>query len=370
MKKLGIQLFFFSIPLLVLVGIELAAPPTLFTFRTWEAISFSTRAPHSAPFYKNCNSTIVGVGDLCHHSKKAIPKLEHWITDELGYRNNQFIASADILLIGDSFLAGSSLTQDDTFGNKLQHLMGVKTSIYTLAPCKFTHFISLLEADIIKKPKLIIYSQVERNLPPSISEKDLSTNLEYKKFYEFLDVNVKLDKLFRLSSLKWLQSRVYQNKGEGKASPIDSNMFFYNGLEVGHQTNDIAYSVKTIASYNQFCRSKGIKFVYLPMPNKETVYFDLVPFKSQPDYLTKQCIELQKHDVRCFNILPIYNEYRKHSHKLLYHFDDTHWNKRATELISVATAAYIEETNLLDANISDNKSLTKTSSNNNSVKTK
>jgi len=47
-------------------------------------------------------------------------KRENWITDKLGYRNDTFVQEADILFIGDSFIAGSGLSQDQTISSKVK----------------------------------------------------------------------------------------------------------------------------------------------------------------------------------------------------------------------------------------------------------
>ena len=78
----------------------------------------------------------------------------------------------------------------------------------------------------------------------------------------------------------------------------------------------------------------GIDFLFLPMPDKETVYFELVPFIKQPNYLFKLDSILTNSNVATINTLKIYNEFRKENKSLLYHFDDTHWNSNATEIIA------------------------------------
>jgi hypothetical protein len=72
----------------------------------------------------------------------------------------------------------------------------------------------------------------------------------------------------------------------------------------------------------------------MPMPDKETVYYELVPFKEQPAYLHRLDSMLTAAGVRTIPTLDIYNEYRKTNSSLLYHLDDTHWNPNATTLIS------------------------------------
>src|SRR6187399_1078878 len=120
MKKFLQSILFFLIPLVCLMVIEVMLPATFFTFRTWEGISFATKIPHISTFYPDSKTFINATGELCHHTDKAIVKQELWITDKLGCRNDEFVEEADILFIGDSFLAGSGLNQNEILPNKLK----------------------------------------------------------------------------------------------------------------------------------------------------------------------------------------------------------------------------------------------------------
>ena len=98
---------------------------------------------------------------------------------------------------------------------------------------------------------------------------------------------------------------------------------------------------KALISYKKYCDSQKIDFLFLPMPNKETVYFDLVPLSEQPDYLFRLDSILCNAKVNIINILPLYNlERRKGS--LLYHPDDSHWNGYATQLVAKEIKDYLD----------------------------
>ena len=63
---------------------------------------------------------MLAVGDLCHHTEFEIEKDIRWKTDKIEYRNDSFVNKADVLLIGDSFFIGTSLSQDSTITNILR----------------------------------------------------------------------------------------------------------------------------------------------------------------------------------------------------------------------------------------------------------
>ncbi len=105
-----------------------------------------------------------------------LKKSELWITDEIGYRNNKFIEDPDVLLIGDSFILGSSLSQDSTLTNLLMAKFNYKLKFYNLAPASFIDFKVLFDNKIIKKPKLIIFSMGERDMTNQIYAVQLIRN--------------------------------------------------------------------------------------------------------------------------------------------------------------------------------------------------
>ncbi len=332
--------FILQTSLFVLIGISMITlsnvflPITLFVYRPWEALSFTNMIFSNAPFYPNATLSMKAVGDLCHHSKNAIVKNESWKIDEIGFRNDTFIKEADIILIGDSFFAGNTLNQSNTICSKIMKIDN-SLKVYNMAPSSFSNFDKLLKIGKIKKPKKIIFSRVERYDPLKI---DIYNNHSIKgnivNLLSFQNINAYYDKIIKMYPLKWLKARINNSQGFGIQGINDSKMFFLEGINQKNKVNDLVKNVNTIISYKKYCDSLGIEFLFLPMPDKETVYFELVPFPKQPDYLLKLDSLLSKAGVSTINTLKIYNNYRKTNNTLLYHLDDTHWNSVAINLVA------------------------------------
>ena len=98
-------------------------------------------------------------------------------------------------------------------------------------------------------------------------------------------MNIYIDKAFRFSAFKWFKARIKNSKGFGIPSKIDSDMFFLQGASAKYDTSTLARKLRIIKEYKKYCDSLNIKFIVMPMPNKETVYYELVPFEQQPQYL-------------------------------------------------------------------------------------
>lgn len=343
-------ILFIFFPIVVWGIVEAILPVTFFTHRHFEAVMFNTKVPHENFMYPNLVSSMNAVGDMCHHSPNAVIKKEIWKTDKLGFRNDEFIEKADVLFVGDSFVEGSSLSQDETISNRVKANFGSAVKVYNMALSTMSDFDRYLKRGIIKKPKVLIFSIVERNVPPALvaydSEKDSNINNLMIKAFEIGNINVYLDKAFKQFSIEWLKARIHGLKGNGVPGVGNPQMFFLNGKTQHHEKEDLILTKDIIISYKKYCDSLGIKFLFLPMPNKETVYFELVPFEKQPDYLFNLESLLKAENIEIINPLTLYNNYRKSSEKLLYHLDDTHWNPNATELVSKEIVKRVKVLNL------------------------
>ena len=329
-------ILFLLIPFFILGITESLLPVTFFTHRHWEAIAFDNKnMPSYSPVYENLRSFKMAQGDLCHHTGNAILKSELWITDKLGFRNDTFIEQADILFIGDSFTAGSSLSQGDIISNKVKK-KNTKLKVYNMASANFSSLDRYLKAEMIKKPKWVVFSFVERTQMDEI--KYYSINKAKKKrlirqLFQTYNANVYLDKALKFFSIKWLEARLHNLKGTGIPSNGNLKMFFLDPNQKSENPKIIS-TINYLKSYKKYCDSLGIKLLIVPMPNKETVYFEQIPYHKQPNYLNELDSLLQIENIASLNTLKIYNNYRQSNNKLLYHIDDTHWNANATELVS------------------------------------
>ena len=329
---------FILLPILIWSLIEGLMPITTFTHRTYDGIFFNSFIPSNLSMYPNINSQKKAVGDLCFNTDNQIFRNEIWRTDKFGFRNNEFIKKADVLLLGDSFFLGTGLTQEDLLSNVLFNKLKGKFSVYNMSPTTISEFDKYLRLKKINKPKILVFSQVERNLPVDliildknqISDKNIFTEILSK--YNF---NVFLDKAFKQFSLNWLRARINNLKGKGVKSKRE-NFYFLNGKDQVYDKNYVLEMTNKILSYKKYCDSIGVKFIFVPMPNKETVYYDYVGIRNQPNMLLQLDSILHTKNVETLNTLKVYNEYRRltKDDSLIYQMDDSHWSQIGVNLVS------------------------------------
>jgi hypothetical protein len=104
-------------------------------YRPMEAFTVYDFGMDSLKFEENARvNTTVPFGDLSAMQADPAdprPRRIEFATDEFGFRNDASYRGQDWVLVGDSFIAGHGLTQDDTLANQLRNRHGLDA--YSLA---------------------------------------------------------------------------------------------------------------------------------------------------------------------------------------------------------------------------------------------
>lgn len=323
-------LVFGSILLVLHLILVFQIPKEWITHRVHENIIVENKSWFPSGFYPNVDMKMDEVGDLAYGTEyEVIRKDVIWKTDKYGFRNSQYLKNPDILFIGQSFAFGGALSQKETISESVGGL--VNLNVYNLAPTDFNQFLQHIENKLIEPPRYLIYVSVERNIPyfEKIKEQVLDQNANQNS----LELLTFIDQIFKSNYLKFIRSRITGARGKGYKSP-SSNMFFLQGEAVLKETDytEIEKDVGIIESYSKKCDSLGVKFLFVPIPNKETTYWELVPLQNQPNYLQLLFEKLESRNVSSLNVLELFN-CQKAKNKL-YHDDDTHWNSTGVSVVA------------------------------------
>lgn len=358
MKKFVLKVFLFSLPFLLMIGIELfVLPVDFFTFRVWEALLI--RKMHSifpGHFYPRMEVTKLETGgDLTRHTPFAIPKKVKWITDRYGFRKKDSEGmKPQVVIIGDSNIAGIGLTQEEILSEVLEEQL--KIPVYPYAPAGSVN--SFLKDLRFEKnpPRVVIVSYIERDIVNIPFPKLSRTRERFHSFYESRDkltqirwvqsAGVLLDRLFRMNMLNYVRASI------GNRAYVDychfpskfGPMFFVQGEEANKEVPYERFykAVETIEGYGRILRKRNIRFIFLPIPNKENVYHDFLPHSQRPVFLEQLIHELKKRKIETVDTQKAFeDEYRKNS-ALLFFLDDSHWNPRGVRLAADRTVKLIE----------------------------
>lgn len=347
MKKFICRTLLFFLPFYLLLILELfVLPIDHFTFRAWEALVVrKIDWILEGPFYPNMKIHKIEKGDMAPHSAFAVKREVQWQTDRYGYRKrNTPIKRHEIIIVGDSMAAGGGLTQKEMFSEVLKERLGV--SVYLYSPRRLSSF--LKDPRFIRYPPDIVIFETAENqiaLLTPLSERQKAAKEEgsvvefFRKSREIpwvQSLGIFLDRAYKNNMLNYFRALLRRKVVPEKQryNYRAGSMLFLEGVAANKDIpkEHIDAHAQMIEGYCRAVQERGIRFIFLPVPNKETIYHDLLPDPKRPVYLDHLMSEVKKKGVETINLQDAYErEYHKHS-TLLYWLDDTHWNAKGVQI--------------------------------------
>jgi alginate O-acetyltransferase complex protein AlgJ len=350
MRRFILKLFIFAmIPITANLLIVLLTPITLFTFRSWEALLVYRQDLVKTQFYPNQHLQLVEVGDLGSGTAYAVPKPVTVITDSYGYRYAHPLPDKfDIVIVGDSTIWGASLTQDDMLSETLSRLL--QKTVYPYAPIDIFTYLADNRFSA-HPPDVVILAAIERTIKPGLCDprslirvEGIGNNNTVRTDSPALqNIAVFADRFLRNNFyfLSFIRSRFEVRKIIANASGM---LFLAKSIPM-LDIAGIDQVVSEIQACNTLFEKKGIKFIFLPIPDKEDVYFDTIPAAyrdtiptSRSEFLNRLTAALIQKGIAVVPTEAAFLEARAKGIQL-YQLDDTHWNPAGVQL----TATLIQQ---------------------------
>jgi alginate O-acetyltransferase complex protein AlgJ len=337
----------FFLPFIAILCIELFILPIhTFTFRTWESLIVK----HSfgilkGPFYPDMKVSMIEEGSLAYRTPWAVKKDVIWVTDKHGYRKaNSPLNNHSIIIVGDSNVAGSALSQHELLSEALERRFGV--GVYPLSPerLRVLHSNSMF---LENPPGLVIMESIERGLrDPKVSAPLRPAEFEQPSSFSRLIRTIRLnsilqkiailaDRTLKANMLQHLRARINRNGPSMNLKEVKSECpaLFLHGAQVNRdlpmeQIDQISQRLK---ESRDVLLKKGIRFIFLPVPNKETIYFKCLGIE-RPIFLDRLVQRLRELNVEVIDTLPAFEKAYQQRSMMLYHFDDEHWNAEGVKL--------------------------------------
>jgi alginate O-acetyltransferase complex protein AlgJ len=355
MRRPVVKYILFFAPFLVAALVELFVLPLhFFSFRVWESMrvlrSFGIL---EGPFYPNMVVTKIEEGDLAYRTGCAVKKHVTWKTDEYGYRKAPGHGTRyPVVIVGDSNIAGSSLTQEDLISEALERRL--KVGVYPLSPERIT---GVFEHPLTgtHPPDIVVFTSIERYIAdgalrrlkgedfskPSLwSEAVLSMRLQPP----LQKAAVVLDRLLKGNMLNFLRARINSGGPSEAVAPRVCPLFFVEGAsanrDVPEESTEAA--AQELKIYSEFFSRRGIRFVFLPIPNKENIYHEYLHTRKPP-FLAHLIDRLRELKVDVVDTQEAFDRAQGKTAGLLYHSDDSHWNCLGVRVAADALAAVIGE---------------------------
>lgn len=330
--------------------VQLLFPIDHFNYRSWEALWFY-RFGDDTPFYTNRHLEKIEEGDLAYRTPYAIKKQVIWQTDAYGFRNGLDVhAPYDIIIVGDSNIVGTGLSQEQMLASVLHQKTNL--SVYTFASANVLSNVNKLMSHIRFRehpPSIVIVGSIERRIhelhPLDVVQTPVTSRIRHPVRQRMIE---EADRAFKLSFVRQFSSLVRDRiKGRKVIANGQTGMVFYK-LAFDAQSNNLQKlnrTIGTIVDYDVYLRQNGITFIFLPIPDKETIYASDIPeayarFRNESPFLRDLIRALDAHNVTTIDTLPAFKA-EKDEHPL-YILDDTHWNEYA---INLTADLIIEELN-------------------------
>ncbi len=361
MKKFIFKLSIFLGPFLAVLALELfVLPIDCFTFRANEALVVRKfRNILGGKFYPNRNLIKEEEGDLGHHTKYAVKRTVQWITDSHGYRKQESgRLKYEVVIIGQSETFGGSLTQREMLSEMLEEQLHV--GVYPFAPAGVESFLKERRF-ILHPPRIVIVTSMERGifLLPSAKIRPEKKRGFFTPVQERIEamrengwvqsVGVFLDRLCKMNMLHYfratLERKFSERSGFGSIC-VDTQygpIFFLEGAKANRKVKEeeLDRVVRTIKGYDDVFKSRGIHFFFLPIPNKETIFYKSLG-TQRPVFMEQLVARLKALNVETADTQEIFEQTFQRD-VLLYQKDDSHWNAEGVKIAAGLIQAFIEK---------------------------
>jgi alginate O-acetyltransferase complex protein AlgJ len=355
-RKFFVRSMLFLSPFLLLVGIELfILPIDFFTFRVWEALvvrKFEFLLP--GPFYPDRRVLKEEEGDLAHHTPHAVKRKVVWVTDAHGYRNEDSRRRPyEIVIVGESETAGAGLTQSEVFSEVLERRMGV--GVYSLAPASMNSF--LRRGRFAEHPpRVLIFARPERlitDLPrirsglrrtsgsfrDRLVERWNRVREQIEEMPWIQEAGILMDRIYKAPMLLFLRAGLRRCVSGSTETSLKSAstpyglIFFLQGRQMGQGVSPLLLeeALQSLKSYQDLLHEKGIRFIFLPIPEKETLFYKDLGLKK-PRFLSRLNSRLQEMGIETIDLQRAFEEALERDSILPYQADDTHWSAEGVRI--------------------------------------
>jgi hypothetical protein len=316
-------------------------------FRAWEHL----KDPQTPYFFPSRRVEMTEIGDLGYRA--WIPSLQFahenvMTTDRYGFRNPEDLPQPIYAVLGDSFVAGAGLSDEETIAAQLTKIIGAPT--YSIA-CEIDNSPSLYlsEDRFLEHPvRAVIFAPNNRLIGPldmvridrtPAESEDPRAAAELRKLLQTLGRDNGLSRSMRFG----YNELRYQLFGHPDVIWPEGQPALALSLaeQKCHATPDQRYLDATIDSllkFEELIARKNVKLVYAPVPDSAEVYPELFPgieTCAKPSLFDRLVPEARARGIVAIDLREVF---RANKTPYLYRRDDSHWTPRAVGLAARAIA--------------------------------
>jgi hypothetical protein len=350
-------------------GLTRALPVGFFTFRAWEAMT--ANAPADAPFepWARYDSTR-SFGDLANMGnirRMRIYRRETFTTDAYGFRNARGLAesgASSVLLIGDSFAAGSGVPDHLTLAGQLSAQWGKGT--YTVAPAfprasslpGLVRMLKMKPGTWVVHQQTYLYTEAHAGTLELTRHPRVSAGARFRRSFEadFRPLRILVERARKLFQNDVLFPNPFSSAVRLSRLQNGDDMLFIAAEGVPDEVSPatavtIAESVQYAKALDEAATRLGLKYLAVLVPVKTAVYRHLLapPLTDGPRVpaITAETErQLVAEGIRVVNLFGPLTSLATESaarHQYVFWPDDTHWNPLGISVAAHAIATAIDE---------------------------
>ncbi len=342
----------------VLLAVSLRFEPP--EFRPWERLYDEGQRR----FQPSARIEMQEIGDLGYKSwVRALqhPRRARFTTDRWGFRNAEDIERPRVVVVGDSYVAGSGLSDEETLTARLSTYLGEPVynfgTQYLNGPALFLRE----ERFARNKPAVVIYAPVARAIKPrplfyrqwgkDEEPQDLLSRQRRigRAILEAVDRTNQDNGLVREARFLYqgLLRALRGHPGEIQApegQPVLALSLEEQNLYASAQQRDLDETLAMLATFDGVLRQAGVRLVFCPIPESGSIYPASFPVEqrrsiAQPSFLDGLIAGARELGIE---VVDLRTTYRQDPAPYLFQPDDSHWNARATDLAARALAQALD----------------------------
>jgi len=134
-----------------------------------------------------------------------------------------------------------------------------------------------------------------------------------------------------------------REKGLHCANTKFGEVLFFEGAKANEDIpeNQLSQVTQTIKAYHDFFQRRGIRFIFLPVPNKESIFYESLGTR-RPVFLKRLISRLKVLNVETVDTQEAF-EQAFEKDVLVYQKDDTHWNAEGVRIAAGLVKTLIEK---------------------------
>ena len=270
--------------------------------------------------------------------------------------------SLDLITIGDSFSSGGGGGKGSYYQDFIANEYKIKIANVSIVKDVRSTFKMVIQDEFLEKykPKIILLQSVQREFlnrfEKEFDKKEYDINYidnflldgkieslgekEKKEFQFISNLNFKailFDLLYVFSEnaffskvfIVYLKDKYFENKNGNKL------LFFHKDLK-NHEDKNCRRSIKVIQNLNYYAKKMktyNTKLILLIAPDKFHIYQNYLKRKKTYNNKIFECFRKNELDFKFIDSDILLENAIKNGTKEIYHFDDTHWTWKASEIL-------------------------------------